>query len=799
MTVRDDYNTLEELGILKIACENSLKAYIKVMHHYNVGNPFTFKHFHNDIISHLENRVNYKTTKNLLINMPVGFGKTALIEYFISWCFAKNKNYTFLYTSYSDDLVTKHSSEIMEQMKSETYSTFWQYDFKKSKQSKSNWSIEGSTGRSGLTAGAMGGTITGLDAGNPAIEGFCGAMICFPYNQKIATNKGFIKIGDIVENKLDVLVYSYNFDAQKIELQPIEKYIKNPYKPLVEVSYEGAKFICTCDHKVYTKNRGYIEAINLLPSDILMSNSFDLPQGDSEVIGNSFPAIISIKNKINFFFSKFSRCFRFVISKTFCSLFPIISTLNANNRCRVNVKILGNFADFSFILSNFPSNFWCQFSPWAVYSKWKSAMSDSVLHIFSLSAIRKIFKSIVNWISIQMPTFYSLFLFTYKCTQNTLMYTKGICFTIFPQLYSKMSTFFFNRFKHFPLNSTKFFNSIVKIFPCFTPNIANIRSTIQSFKAVNWFKNFFTHTYPSTYCVSVRSNHNIFAGESKAILVKNCDDPIKATDIIFETKRQDCIYKYNSALKTRLRRSDVPIILIMQRLQEDDLSGWILENEPDKWDVIKIRALEDEKSIWEEKVSTAELLDKRDKTPFVFYPQYQQEPNSNINSSFKGLTFAEKEEEKNIFNGFSHTDKGFDGSDGTAFTIINKVGETYYVFGKLWQEKHVDDCLNEMSFYRQKYMSGMNYTEKNDDKGYMGRNFPNTSTYQETQNKHFKIMTYLYPAWKNIKFIEGTDEAYIRQIQSYNEHAKHDDAPDSLASAIRLFETRTKVIGMRPF
>ena len=696
MTVRDDYNTLEELGILKIACENSLKAYIKVMHHYNVGNPFTFKHFHNDIISHLENRVNYKTTKNLLINMPVGFGKTALIEYFISWCFAKNKNYTFLYTSYSDDLVTKHSSEIMEQMKSETYSTFWQYDFKKSKQSKSNWSIEGATGRSGLTAGAMGGTITGLDAGNPAIEGFCGALICFPYNQKIATNKGFIKIGDIVENKLDVLVYSYNFDAQKIELQPIEKYIKNPYKPLVEVSYEGAKFICTCDHKVYTKNRGYIEAINLLPSDILMSNSFDLPQGDSEVIGNSFPAIISIKNKINFFFSKFSRCFRFVISKTFCSLFPIISTLNANNRCRVNVKILGNFADFSFILSNFPSNFWCQFSPWAVYSKWKSAMSDSVLHIFSLSAIRK-------------------------------------------------------------------------------------------------------NTYPSTYCVSVRSNHNIFAGESKAILVKNCDDPIKATDIIFETKRQDCIYKYNSALKTRLRRSDVPIILIMQRLQEDDLSGWILENEPDKWDVIKIRALEDEKSIWEEKVSTAELLDKRDKTPFVFYPQYQQEPNSNINSSFKGLTFAEKDEEKNIFNGFSHTDKGFDGSDGTAFTIINKVGDTYYVFGKLWQEKHVDDCLNEMSFFRQKYMSGMNYTEKNDDKGYMGRNFPNTSTYQETQNKHFKIMTYLYPAWKNIKFIEGTDEAYIRQIQSYNEHAKHDDAPDSLASAIRLFETRTKVIGMRPF
>lgn len=455
MSLLEDFPTNEELAIVKIACENSLKAFIKVMHYYNVGSHFTFKPFHNQIIEEIEKRVNYQTTKNLLINMPVGFGKTALIEYAISWCFARNINYTFLYTSYSDDLITKHSSEIMEIMKSDTYSTLWQYEFKKDKKSKSNWSIEGSTGRSGLTAGAMGGTITGLDAGNPAVDGFCGAMII--------------------------------------------------------------------------------------------------------------------------------------------------------------------------------------------------------------------------------------------------------------------------------------------------------------------------------------------------------DDPLKATDIIFETKRNDCIYKYNSALKTRLRRSDVPIILIMQRLQEDDLSGWILENEPDKWDVIKIRALGNEQSIWEEKVSTRELLDKREKTPFVFYPQYQQEPNSNINSSFKGLTFAKKDEENKIFNGIGHIDKGFDGSDGTAFTICKQVGDTYYIFGKLWLDKHVDDCLSDISAYRQKYLTGTIYTEKNDDKGYMGRNFPNVSTYQEIQNKHLKIMTYLYPAWKNIKFLSGTDEAYIRQIQSYNEHAKHDDAPDSLASAIRLYETRTQLQGMRPF
>ena len=35
-------------------------------------------------------------------------------------------------------------------------------------------------------------------------------------------------------------------------------------------------------------------------------------------------------------------------------------------------------------------------------------------------------------------------------------------------------------------------------------------------------------------------------------------------------------------------------------------------------------------------------------------------------------------------------------------------------------------------------------------------------------------------------FVRGTDEEYIRQITDYNENAEHDDAPDSLASIVRL-------------
>ena len=110
----EDFSRPEERAVLKIACENSLKAYIKVMHYYNTGAHFEFMPFHNEVIQKLEDLAFYKSTKNLLLNLPVGFGKSAIVEYFKSWCFARNKNICFLYTSYSDKLIQKLSSEIIE-------------------------------------------------------------------------------------------------------------------------------------------------------------------------------------------------------------------------------------------------------------------------------------------------------------------------------------------------------------------------------------------------------------------------------------------------------------------------------------------------------------------------------------------------------------------------------------------------------------------------------------------------------------------------------------------------------------
>lgn len=138
---------------------------------------------------------------------------------------------------------------------------------------------------------------------------------------------------------------------------------------------------------------------------------------------------------------------------------------------------------------------------------------------------------------------------------------------------------------------------------------------------------------------------------------------------------------------------------------------------------------------------------------------------------------------------FCHIDAAYGGSDYTAFTICRKVDDKYYVFGKLWQ-KHIDDCIPEILRYRRQFNAGRIYCEENADKGYLAKDLRKQGervvTYWEDMNKFLKIATYLKKVWKDVIFVEGTDEEYIQQICDFNEEAEHDDAPDSLASLIRL-------------
>lgn len=142
-----------------------------------------------------------------------------------------------------------------------------------------------------------------------------------------------------------------------------------------------------------------------------------------------------------------------------------------------------------------------------------------------------------------------------------------------------------------------------------------------------------------------------------------------------------------------------------------------------------------------------------------------------------------------VEQGICHIDAAYGGSDYTAFTILRKKDGQYYVLGKLWH-KAVDDVVDEIIALRKRFMAGKIYCEDNADKGYLAKDLRKRGervvSYSEHENKYIKIVTKLKPEWKNILFVDGTDNDYIDMICDFNEDAEHDDAPDSLASLIRV-------------
>lgn len=143
-----------------------------------------------------------------------------------------------------------------------------------------------------------------------------------------------------------------------------------------------------------------------------------------------------------------------------------------------------------------------------------------------------------------------------------------------------------------------------------------------------------------------------------------------------------------------------------------------------------------------------------------------------------------------IKQGTMHLDSAFYGEDYTAWSIMTRHDGKYYLYGRL-RRKHVEDCYDLIKADYDRFLCGKLLNETNADKGMVGKDLRKMGIkvilYHENMNKYMKIVTYLKAIWKDLVFVEGTDEEYIRQITDYFEDAEHDDAPDSAASLARVY------------
>lgn len=171
-------NDYKRRSIIKALCKESFKHYLLTVFYIINGSKFKLKPFHKKVIAKLQALVEGKNKKrNLALCLPVGSGKSLIIEYFITWCFARSVDNTFCYNSHSDRLINRLSKECKDIIENPYWILLFEHHLKKDDRQRVNFSFEGAKNRTGLTAGTTGGAITGLDAGNPNIEGFSGALI----------------------------------------------------------------------------------------------------------------------------------------------------------------------------------------------------------------------------------------------------------------------------------------------------------------------------------------------------------------------------------------------------------------------------------------------------------------------------------------------------------------------------------------------------------------------------------------------------------------------------------------------
>ena len=90
---------------------------------------------------------------------------------------------------------------------------------------------------------------------------------CFEKNTMVTLANGEdVKISELESG---TYILSYNTGTNTQEIKQVKAVINQKLnKEWVKLTFDKTELICTKDHKIYTKNRGYVEAQHLTSEDI---------------------------------------------------------------------------------------------------------------------------------------------------------------------------------------------------------------------------------------------------------------------------------------------------------------------------------------------------------------------------------------------------------------------------------------------------------------------------------------------------------------------------------------------------
>ena len=588
--------------------------FIRVFHFYMMRDQFILMPFHVELAKKLVAYVMGKNEKqNLYIGLSPRAGKSQLVIYFNAFAFGANPYSNFIYTSYSGDLCVKHSKKIRDIVESELFRKIFGIRIDPSTSAANLWKIQGG---GEFRSVPMGGAITGFG--------------CFGYDVPIKTNKGYVKIGDIVKNKMPVRVCSWGSNG--IEYVPILNYVETE-QGINRIIKVGENEICATKEHLFMCDDGWKRADELNVGDWVFSpNPFNSVYRAIKSFCQRFVSVFAVNDNRNIYGGKKSFVRGGIMATSLESEAvgdpcPLKTAFDVGNLTVGKVKRFG----YKFVRSRVDCDSAGDISgDFGVAVM--CAVLNAVLFVIGLCPISKVRDRIIKWVAVKMSNNKSV-RFAEKGQSDKAVYKKVFALAKSDCVSAVRIK---PRFKNFVAFCRKYI-------PC----LGNVIIRVCGYRVITSVVKC-NHKVKS-YCLSTK-NHNFLVGKSQ-VCVHNCgtfedhfggailvDDFMKADDYRSDAEKQTCIEIFENTLKSRKNRpAKDPTIIIAQRLAKDDLVAYIKEKYPDEWDFYVIPAFNEEtgESFWEDRYPKKWLLDMKEQNPFLFYSQYQQEPIAQGGGVFK--------------------------------------------------------------------------------------------------------------------------------------------------------------------
>lgn len=285
-------------------------------------------------------------------------------------------------------------------------------------------------------------------------------------------------------------------------------------------------------------------------------------------------------------------------------------------------------------------------------------------------------------------------------------------------------------------------------------------------------------------------------GEFRGCIV--VDDAHKAGEADSDVSRQNVLDWFQTTMESRKNNPDTPIIVIMQRLNENDLAGWLINGgNGEEWETLIIPAInEDGTSFWEEKFPI-EMLRRLERTnPYVFAGQYLQLPAPKDGGTFKPANIQ-------IIDALPHGIKWIRGwdlastvkktSDYTSSTKLGiKDGVTYIaevhrfkgapdeVENTIVQKANIDGRDTLISLPQDPGQAGV-YQKNALSRALSGYTFEFTPESGDKQTRASPFASQVNVG--NVKMLRGEwNDEFIKEMQMFP-NGKHDDMIDSTSRA----------------